>query len=70
MYFVLVFYEYEYIVLDVLESGKVFFGSEDFYDWKDYIYIFKLLFICLFLSLLRKRGNVLYRFYFLLRSLM
>lgn len=70
MYFALVLYEYEYIALDVLESGKAPLGSEDFYDWKDHIYIFKPLSICLSLSPLRKRGNALYRLHFLPRSSM
>lgn len=54
------------------KAGKAPLGAEDFYDWKDHIYIFKPLSICLSLRPLKKktqlRRNALYRFHLLTQS--
>lgn len=55
MYFALVLCEYADIALQFLETGTASLGSEDFYVWKDHIYIFKLVSICLSLSPFRKK---------------
>lgn len=70
MYFASVLYEYVYIALQFLEAGKVPLGAEGFYDWKDHIYIFKLLTHMSVLVRLKKklRSNAIYRFHFLPRS--